>query len=71
MAPPTSGATQNSQSWASAAPPTISAGAVLRAGSTEVLVPGMLTRWIKVRQRPIASGVAAAVSAARLSVTPG
>ena len=29
---------------------------MLRAGFTEVLVTGMLIRWIRVRQRPIASG---------------
>ena len=36
-----SGATQNSQSCASAQPPTNSAGPVLRAGLTEVFVTGM------------------------------
>jgi hypothetical protein len=36
--------TQNNQSWASAQPPTNSAGPVLRAGLTDVLVTGMLTR---------------------------
>ena len=43
-APPTSGATQNSHSCASAQSPTKSAGPVLRAGFTEVLVTGMLMR---------------------------
>ncbi len=36
--PPTSGAIQNNQSCVSAAPPTISAGPVERAGLTDVLV---------------------------------
>src|SRR5215218_6086082 len=55
-APPISGASQNSQSCAIAQPPTNSAGPVLRAGLTEVLVIGMLTKWIRVRPRPIAKG---------------
>lgn len=42
------GATQNSHSCESAQSPTISAGPVLRAGLTEVLVTGMLMRWIRV-----------------------
>ena len=37
-------------------PPTSKAGPVLRAGFTEVLVTGMLTRWIRVSARPMASG---------------
>ena len=41
---PRMGATQNSHSCCSAQPPTSSAGPVLRAGFTEVLVMGMLTR---------------------------
>jgi len=41
---------------------------VLRAGFTEVLVTGMLIRWISVRHRPIASG--ANPAGARLSVAP-
>src|SRR5512139_1488776 len=53
---PAIGATQNSQSCCSAQPPTTSAGPVLRAGFTEVLVTGMLTRWISVRPRPMAIG---------------
>ena len=44
-----SGATQNSQSCVIAQPPTNSAGPVLRAGLTDVLVTGMLTRWMSVR----------------------
>ena len=47
-AAPTIGATQNSHSCSSAQPPTNSAGPVLRAGFTEVLVTGMLTRWMSV-----------------------
>jgi hypothetical protein len=38
------GATQNSQSWPMASPPTNSAGPVERAGFTDVLVTGMETR---------------------------
>ena len=34
----------------------MSAGPVLRAGLTDVLVTGMLTRWMSVRHKPIASG---------------
>jgi len=45
---PTIGATQKSQSCPSAQPPTKIAGPVLRAGFTEVLVTGMLIRWINV-----------------------
>src|SRR5262249_11895402 len=65
---PAIGATQNSHSCASAQPPTSKAGPVLRAGFTDVLVTGMLTRWISVSARPIASGANAV--GARLSVTP-
>ena len=59
MAPstaPTIGATQNSHSWAIAQSPTYKATAVLRAGLTEVLVTGMLIKWIRVRHNPIAIG---------------
>ena len=42
-APPTIGATQNSQSCASAHPPAKRAGPVLRAGLTEQFVTGMPT----------------------------
>ena len=55
-APPTSGASQNSHSWPSAQPPANSAGPVLRAGLTEVLVTGIQIRWISVSARPIAIG---------------
>ena len=60
------GATQNSQSWLTAQSPTNSATPVLRAGFTEVLVTGMLMRWIRVRHRPMAIG--AKPAGARLSV---
>src|SRR5512143_1907251 len=66
--PPIRGATQNTHSCASAHPPTNSAWPVERAGLTEVLVIGMLTRWISVSPRPMASG--AKPSGARLSVVP-
>src|SRR3954465_12468711 len=56
MIAPTMGATQKGQSCESAHPPTKSAGPVERAGLTEVFVTGMMTRWISVRQRPIAIG---------------
>jgi hypothetical protein len=51
---PTIGATQKRNSCSSAQPPTNSAGPVLRAGFTDVLVTGMLIRWISVSARPIA-----------------
>jgi hypothetical protein len=41
---PTKGAIQNSHSWSVAHPPTKMAGAVLRAGFTDVLVTGMLIK---------------------------
>ena len=62
------GATQNSHSCATAQSPTNTATPVLRAGFTEVLVTGMLMRWISVSARPIASG--AKPAGARLSVEP-
>src|SRR5215203_7470085 len=43
-APPAIGATQNSQSCASAHPPANRAGPVLRAGFTEVFVTGIETK---------------------------
>ncbi len=55
-AAPTIGATQNSQSCCSAAPPTNSAGPVERAGLTDVLVTGIEIRWIKVNASPMAIG---------------
>jgi methyl-accepting chemotaxis protein len=45
------------------------AGPVLRAGFTEVLVTGMLIRWIRVSARPIAGG--AKPTGARVWVAPG
>jgi hypothetical protein len=62
------GAIQNSQSCCSAHPPTMIAGPVLRAGFTDVLVMGMLMRWISVSARPMASG--ANPAGARGSVAP-
>ena len=50
------GATQKSQSCDIAQSPTNRATPVLRAGFTEVLVTGMLIRWISVRPRPMAIG---------------
>ena len=68
MAAPTIGATMNSHSWASAGPPAKIATAIERAGFTEVLVTGMLMRWIRVRARPMAIG--AKPLGARSSVAP-
>src|SRR6516164_4078895 len=65
---PTIGASQNSQSWPTYSPPANSAGPVLRAGLTEVLVTGIDTRWIKVRARPI--GMPAKPAAAPFDVLP-
>src|SRR4051812_38019996 len=65
---PRIGATQNSHSCASAAPPTKRAGPVLRAGLTEVFVTGIEIRWIRVRARPI--GMPAKPVAAPLEVVP-
>lgn len=53
-AAPTNGATINSQSCASAWPPSNRAGAILRAGLTEVPVIGMQTIWMRTSVRPIA-----------------
>ena len=47
------GATQKSQSWERAQPPTKIAGPVLLAGLTEVLVTGMLIKWMRVNARPM------------------
>ena len=62
------GASQNSQSCSIAHPPTNSAGPVLRAGLTEVLVTGMLIRWISVSTNPI--GIGANPGGIRGSVAP-
>ena len=50
------GATQNSQSCYTAPLPANKATPVERAGFTEVLVTGMLIKWIKVSAKPIAMG---------------
>jgi hypothetical protein len=50
------GASQNSQSRATAQSPTNTATPVLRAGLTDVFVTGMLIRWINVSARPMATG---------------
>src|SRR6516164_5178575 len=68
MTAPIIGATQNSQSWPIYSPPAKSAGPVLRAGLTDVLVTGIDTRWIKVRARPI--GMPANPAAAPFDVVP-
>ena len=62
------GARMNSHSWRIASPPANSAGPIERAGFTDVLSTGMLTRWIRVSARPMASG--AKPFGARVSVTP-
>ena len=62
------GASQNSHSWPRASAPANNAGPVERAGFTEVFVTGMLTRWIRVSDKPMASG--ANPRGARVSVEP-
>jgi len=62
------GASQNSHNCSRAQPPTNSAGPVERAGLTDVLVTGMLIRWISVSASPI--GIGANPAGARLSVAP-
>ncbi len=62
------GKRMKTQSWASAQPPTKSAGARERAGFTLVLSTGMAIRWMRVRVRPMASG--ARPAGALRSVTP-
>ena len=62
------GATQKSQSWLEAHPPAKSAGPVLRAGLTEVLVTGNADEMNQVRQKPMAIG--AKPLGARASVDP-
>ncbi len=56
MRAPTIGATIKTQSWLRAAPPAKRAGAIERAGLTEVLVTGIEMRWITVSVRPMARG---------------
>ena len=62
------GAAQNSQSWVIYSPPANSAGPVLRAGLTEVLVTGIDTKWMMVSASPI--GMPAKPAAAPLDVVP-
>src|SRR5687768_11159050 len=66
--PPRIGANHNSHSWLRAPEPANSATPVERAGFTEVLVTGMLIRWISVSARPIAIG--ANPAGARGAVAP-
>jgi hypothetical protein len=68
IAAPMSGATMNSQSWLNAHPPTNTAGPILRAGLTEVLVTGIPTKWIKTSTIPI--GIPANPTGALISVVP-
>ena len=68
MMAPMIGPIQNSQSWPIYAPPANSAGPVLRAGLTEVLVTGIEMRWMRVRARPI--GMPAKPAAAPFDVVP-
>src|SRR5580704_14761644 len=65
---PRIGASQNSHSCATYSLPPNSAGPVLRAGLTDVLVTGIDTRWISVRASPI--GNPANPAAAPLEVQP-
>lgn len=53
-APPTSGATMNTQRSANAWPPAKRAGPMERAGFTEVPVKLMQTRWMRIKDKPIA-----------------
>src|SRR5690606_8833346 len=54
-AAPSSGATMNNHSWASAVPPSNTAGPSERAGLTLVFVMGIEMRWMRVSISPIAS----------------
>src|SRR6185369_15999746 len=56
ITPPTIGATQNSQSDPQASAPPKIAVAVERAGLTDAFDTGMATRWMTVRNSPIAIG---------------
>src|ERR1041385_2171477 len=56
MAPPTMGATQNSQSEPQASAPPKIAVAVERAGLSEAFDTGIATRWNRVNASPIAIG---------------
>jgi len=68
MMAPAIGATQNSHNCEIAQSPANIATAVLLAGLTEVLVTGMLIKWISVNPKPMAIG--ANPCGARLSVAP-
>src|SRR3954465_14422793 len=68
IAAPTIGASQNSQSCDTYSAPSNSAGPVLRAGLTDVLVTGIDTRWISVSASPI--GIPAKPTAAPFDVQP-
>ena len=68
MTAPITGARTNSQTWLSAGPPTYQATPSERAGFTEVLVTGMLIRWIRVSASPVATGAKALF--VRSSVAP-
>ena len=65
---PMIGATMNNHSCSSAAPPANNAWLMLLAGLTDVLVTGILIRWIKVNIRPMAKP--ANPFGARSSVAP-
>lgn len=54
MMPPMIGITQKNHNWSTAQPCWNKATPVERAGFTEVLVTGMLIRWISVSEKPIA-----------------
>src|SRR5436853_5262239 len=56
ITPPTIGATQNSHREDSASVPPKIAVAVERAGFTDAFDTGIATRWMTVRNRPIAIG---------------
>ena len=68
MTAPMMGITQENQSCPRAQSPWKMATAVEHAGFTEVLVTGIETRWMSVRQRPMARGPNPA--GASLSVAP-
>lgn len=54
MTAPTNGATMNSHNCDNASPPWNNAGAILRAGFTEVPVIGIHTMCINTRDKPMA-----------------
>ena len=65
MSAPMMGANQNSQSCGTARASAKNATPVERAGFTEVLVTGILIKWISVRHRPMAIGANPAGAARR------